>query len=324
MFGGRGNCPGSRRRGGYGLLGALVLLALVGLALAFAPRMAQLATTQAQNGPENAGKGLTRGAATTEGTEETGKHGPVEVASANPDANAVSEDSKGKEPEAGGEPDSARSESPGSDATDADSAETKRPPGVGSGTAEGQAQRQQKESKEAQEKPQASVNKEKSRRLAPSDKTMSLSIPRLAAVRGDTVLNSDSPEALDRAAIKLPSTGFPWQEGANTYIAGHRIGWPGTETRYQFYYLPAMRKGDAVYLTDSGGTTYEYRVTEKFAVKPSENWVTEPVAGRDMVTLQTCTETVNDWWTIGPKLMESGPDSGRLIVRADKVATYPA
>jgi len=39
-----------------------------------------------------------------------------------------------------------------------------------------------------------------------------------------------------------------------------------------------------------------------------------------MVTLQTCTETPDDWWTIGPKLYASGPDSGRLIVRADKVS----
>lgn len=84
--------------------------------------------------------------------------------------------------------------------------------------------------------------------------------------------------------MKLLSTGFPWQDGANTYIADHRIGWPGTETRYQFYYLPAKRMGDAVYLTDANGTTYEYRVTEEFAVSPAENWVTQPVAGRDMVT----------------------------------------
>jgi sortase A len=81
-----------------------------------------------------------------------------------------------------------------------------------------------------------------------------------------------------------------------------------------------------VYLTDANGTTYEYRVTEKFAVSPSENWVTEPVAGRDMITLQTCTDSVDPstWWDITPKLMQAGPDTGRLVVRADKVATYPA
>jgi sortase A len=49
-------------------------------------------------------------------------------------------------------------------------------------------------------------------------------------------------------------------------------------------------------------------------------WVTEPVAGRDMITLQVCTESPDDWWTIGPSLMSSGPDSGRLMVQADLVS----
>ncbi len=49
--------------------------------------------------------------------------------------------------------------------------------------------------------------------------------------------------------------------------------------------------------------------------------MTSPVAGRDMVSLQSCTETPNDWWTIEPNLMSSGPLSGRLIVCADRVAS---
>lgn len=121
--------------------------------------------------------------------------------------------------------------------------------------------------------------------------------------------------------MKLPSTGYPWQEGANPYIAAHRIGYPGTQSRYQFYNLPAMRKGDTVSLADANGSLYEYRVIEKFAVSPSESWVTEPVAGKDLVTLQTCTDSVarSTWWEITPKLMEAGPDTGRLIVRAERV-----
>jgi sortase A len=133
------------------------------------------------------------------------------------------------------------------------------------------------------------------------------------------VRDTDSPEALHQGAIKLPSTGFPWQEGANTYIAAHRIGYPGTESHNQFFDLPAMQEGDAVFLTDANGTEYEYRVTEIFAVSPSDTWVTEPIPGRDMVTLQTCTHTVDDWWSITPQLMEAGPETGRLVVRADRV-----
>lgn len=189
-----------------------------------------------------------------------------------------------------------------------------------------QIEEQPKQQTEEQKEVEPPAKQEEPDPPAPANKTMSLSVPRLTQVQGDTVLNSDSPGTMAQAAMKLPSTGFPWQEGANTYIAGHRIGWKGTESRYQFYNLPAMRNGDAVYLTDANGTTYEYRVTEKFAVNPSENWVTEPVAGRDMITLQTCTDSVDPstWWDITPKLMQAGPDTGRLVVRADKVATYPA
>ena len=49
---------------------------------------------------------------------------------------------------------------------------------------------------------------------------------------------------------------------------------------------------------------YEYRVSEVFVVEPGADWVVDPVRGRDMVTLQTCTF---------PDLLN------RLIVRADRV-----
>ena len=163
-----------------------------------------------------------------------------------------------------------------------------------------------------------SVESEEAAPPPPEDPTLSLTVPKLD-VYGHTVRNDDSQEALDAGAIKLPQTGSPWQKGANTYIAGHRIGWPWNETYYQFYNLPSMQKGDEVFLTDANGTVYEYRVTEMFAVSPDDTWVTQPIAGRDVVSLQTCTESPDDWWTIGPSLMESGPESGRLVVRADRV-----
>lgn len=152
----------------------------------------------------------------------------------------------------------------------------------------------------------------------PSSDRMSLTVPRLD-IYGDTVRNSADPAALHQGAQKLPSTGFPWQDGANTYIAGHRIGFPGTQSHNQFYDLPAMQQGDEVSLTDADGAEYEYEVTEIFAVSPSENWVTEPVAGKDMVTLQTCTHTPEDWHSITPQLFEAGPETGRLVVRAERV-----
>lgn len=175
---------------------------------------------------------------------------------------------------------------------------------------------------------QASQDKQEKQEKAegpppPSDPTMWMSIPRLG-MQSDTVYNSELPSTMDVGAIKLPPTGFPWQGGANTYISAHRIGYPGTQSYNQFYALPAMQQNDVVYLADANGTTYEYRVTEKFAVEPWENWVTEPEAGKDMITLQTCVDSTdpNTWWDISSKLMRSGPDSGRLIVQAEKVNTY--
>lgn len=181
-------------------------------------------------------------------------------------------------------------------------------------------QAQAKEQSAQQEAAEQAADEQAAAPPPPEDPTMYLTVPKLG-IYGHTVRNDDSTAALDIGAGKIPSTGFPWQKSANTYIAGHRIGYPGTESYYQFYNLPIMQAGDVVYLTDANGTVYTYQVSEVFAVNPSDTWVTEPIAGRDMVSLQTCTETVDDWWTIGPGVFESGPTSGRLIVQADKVAT---
>ena len=179
---------------------------------------------------------------------------------------------------------------------------------------EEQARERAAEEKAAQERAEAEAAR------TPDDPTMYLTVPKLG-VYSHTVRNDSSEEALSLGAIKVPGTGFPWEEkDTNTYIAGHRIGWPGTESDYQFYNLPAMQQGDEVILEDSEGRVYKYQVTEMFAVYPSDNYVTEAVPGRDVVSLQTCTETPDDWWTIGPSLYEGGPESGRLVVRADRVS----
>ncbi|MGH3089820.1 MAG: class E sortase [Rubrobacteraceae bacterium] len=152
----------------------------------------------------------------------------------------------------------------------------------------------------------------------PEDPTLYLTVPKLG-VYGHTVANDDSAAALDAGAIKIPSTGFPWQENANPYIAGHRIGYRDTESYYQFLELPSMQNGDEVILEDAKGRQYVYAVTRVFAVEPRETWVTNPVPGKDMVTLQTCVESVDDWQTVGSNLLYFGPDTGRLIVRAERV-----
>ena len=135
------------------------------------------------------------------------------------------------------------------------------------------------------------------------------------------VRNDSSEQALDLGAIKLPNTGFPWEEeDTNTYIACHRIGFPGTESYNQCLDLPAMQSGDEIFLQDTLGRVYQYQVSDISGVSPSASSITRPVEGKDVVSLQTCTETPDDWWTLGPSLFGGGPESGRLVVQAERVA----
>jgi sortase A len=148
----------------------------------------------------------------------------------------------------------------------------------------------------------------------PDDPTLYLTVPRLG-IQGHTVRNDDSEEAMGLGAIKLPTTGFPWQKGdTNTYIACHRLGFPGTESYNQCLNLPSMQKGDDVFLADANGTVYKYRVTTILTVGPEDTWVTQPVEGKEVVSLQTCLESFNDVYTLGPNW------GARLVVQADRVA----
>ena len=142
----------------------------------------------------------------------------------------------------------------------------------------------------------------------PVDNTLYLTVPKMGRY-SDVVYNTNSDAAMNYGAVKLPSTAFPWQNNGNTYIAAHVLGYSGTGSLYQFANLPNMTYGDKIYLTDTNGYTYEYEVSEIFVVTPYDSWVTDPVAGRNMVTLQTC---------IDPPAYDQ-----RLIVRGDRVAIIP-
>ena len=136
------------------------------------------------------------------------------------------------------------------------------------------------------------------------DSTMTLTVPAIG-LYGVPVIHSNTQEALDQGVIHFPQTPMPWEERQqkNVYLAGHRLGWPGTGSRLVFYNLDKLKRGDTVVLKDSLGNPYEYRVSETFVVTPEADWAVDPVRGRDMVTLQTCTF---------PDLVN------RLIVRADR------
>ena len=121
------------------------------------------------------------------------------------------------------------------------------------------------------------------------------------------VYDSDAQWALDKGIAHTPETSMPWSPTPqrNVFLAGHRLGWPGTGSHLVFYHLDKLGAGDRVLLRDRQGNRYEYEVTETFITDPTDSWVMGQVRGRDMVTLQTCTPI--------PSFEK------RLIVRADRI-----
>ena len=126
---------------------------------------------------------------------------------------------------------------------------------------------------------------------APKDTTLQLTIPKMARVEDLPVYDApwDDEAAIDASAAHLDSSGFPWQDGANVYIAGHRMGFPGTRSFLVFYDLDVLEDGDEVFLTDAEGTKYTYEVFEQFVTDPYDWGPTDPEAGKSILTLQSCT-----------------------------------
>jgi sortase A len=141
------------------------------------------------------------------------------------------------------------------------------------------------------------------------DTTMELTIPSMKRVQNVPVYTGTAGDesALHDGTLHLKGTSFPWQQDANVYIAGHRLGYPHTKSWLVFWDLNELRRGGRVVLTDSDGTKYVYRVYDRFILGPNDASATEPVAGMNVISLQTCTL---------PNYTE------RLIVRAELVKSF--
>jgi sortase A len=122
----------------------------------------------------------------------------------------------------------------------------------------------------------------------PEDKTLYLTIPKLG-LEDIPVFDTVSEEKLKDGTVHVPATGYPWQEGANVYIAGHRLGYENTPSYYVFFRLDELVRGNEILLEDSAGGQYLYRVTRQAVVGPDSVEVMNPVEGKSLVTLQTCT-----------------------------------
>ncbi|CAA9479682.1 MAG: hypothetical protein AVDCRST_MAG05-1198, partial [uncultured Rubrobacteraceae bacterium] len=77
---------------------------------------------------------------------------------------------------------------------------------------------------------------------APDDRALRITVPGMARVERVPVVSSHPSDeaALRRAALHVEGTGFPWQRGSNTYIAGHRLGFPGTASDRLFWDLDRL------------------------------------------------------------------------------------
>ena len=125
-------------------------------------------------------------------------------------------------------------------------------------------------------------------------------------IRNAPVFDSVGAWALKYGVGHHPETSMPWSSTPqrNVYLAGHRLGFPGTASHLIFYRLDELGRGDEILLKDRDGDRYRYRVTETFETGPEDSWVMGQIRDRDVLTLQTCT----------------GPNwERRLIVRADRV-----
>jgi sortase A len=126
----------------------------------------------------------------------------------------------------------------------------------------------------------------------PKDEALKLTVPDMKRVENLPVYDvapAGYEKALHDGAAHVKGTGMPWQRQANVYIAGHRIGFPGTKSHLVFWDLDKLENGDKVILTDANGTRYTYEVFKKFVISPDAVRVLQPVKGKNIVSLQTCT-----------------------------------
>ncbi len=156
-------------------------------------------------------------------------------------------------------------------------------------------------------KREAQKNEKREIANVPKDKTLWVTVPKMNRVRKAAVPyagGTDENAFRNHVGVHLRGTGFPWQRQANVFIAGHRLGYVGTPSWLSFWDLNEVDVGDKIFVTDSTGRRYVYRVFKDFIVDPTEVSVTRPLKGRNILTLQTC--TLPDY-------------SRRLIIHAERV-----
>jgi sortase A len=127
---------------------------------------------------------------------------------------------------------------------------------------------------------------------APADDTLTVTVPKMQRIKEAAFPNThgeDEESLKNFAGIHLEGTGYPWQDEANVYLAGHRLGFPNTASFLAFWDIDNVEEGDQVFVWDANGREYTYEVFRTLEVDPSDLFVTEPLDGKNILTLQSCT-----------------------------------
>lgn len=136
---------------------------------------------------------------------------------------------------------------------------------------------------------------------APGDVMARLTIPSIDADL--PIFHGTSEETLGRGAGHLEGTALPvGGEGTHSVLTGHR-GLPSAE---MFTRLDELGEGDT-FAVETFGETLTYEVIRTQVVEPQETESLYPEAGRDQVTLVTCTPL--------------GLNTHRILVTAERTTT---
>lgn len=135
----------------------------------------------------------------------------------------------------------------------------------------------------------------------PEDKSLTVTVPGMENVKNAEMPNVPyTQQAIDsgvaeqalkeNAGIHVDGTGYPWQEEANVYLAGHALGYENTPSWHAFRDIGELEEGDEIYVEDANGNEYTYEVfRESFDVKPTQVEVIQPQEDRNILSLQSCT-----------------------------------
>jgi LPXTG-site transpeptidase (sortase) family protein len=169
----------------------------------------------------------------------------------------------------------------------------------------------------------------KNESVVPDDETLTLTIPEME-IEDATVPSARNVEMnandwrtsnilTSHVAVHLEGTGFPWEEEANVFIVGHRLGYEDTPSELAFYYISDLEKGDEIFVTDSHGTEYTYEVLGSTLVDDTDLSVLETIEGKNMLSLQSfipeksdefsLTDSMYPFDIISSQTTVTGPDS---------------